>query len=73
MPPADEPDAVALVSGWMQRLCDDAAVAEDWAVEALLRHHWQQGPEWLCRREVMLQLKYRVVEVVLERRGVLPS
>jgi hypothetical protein len=68
---ADEPDAVAIVGGWMQRLCDDEVGAEDWAIEALRRYRRQQVPPWLCHREVMLRLKYVAVRVALERRGVL--
>lgn len=71
MSAVDEPDAVVIVGGWMQQLCDDVAAAEDWAVEALLRYRRQQVPRWLGERDAMVQLKYVVVRVVLERRGIL--
>ncbi len=71
MSAVDDPETVVLVHGWMHVLCGDTAAAEDWAVEALLRHRRQQVPRWLRQQDAMVQLKYVVVRVVLERRDLL--
>ena len=70
-------DAVSVAYGWMRRIrgADDGdrvdPVAEDWAAEAVIRYHHAEAPAWLGRRDDALCLKYLIVRVVLERRGIL--
>lgn len=63
-------DELTVVYGWMQRLGDDRATAEQWAVDIVLRYRRDQLPGWLQRREVLLRLQYLTTRVVLERRGI---
>ena len=64
------PDELAMVYGWMRRLSNDDAAAEDWAIEVVLRYRRQVGPRWLRRRDALLRLRYLSAQVVLERRGI---
>ena len=65
------PDELAIVYGWMHRLSNDEAAAEEWAIEVMLRYRRQVGPRWLRRRDPLLRLQYLSAQVVLERRGTL--
>lgn len=65
--PGDVPiDEVAVVYGWMQRLCNsDRAIAEDWTVEVMSRFRRGEGPPWLQSCDRLLRLHYFTAAVVL--------
>lgn len=65
------PDELAIVYAWMHRLSNDAAAAEEWAIDVVLRHRRQVGPTWLRRCDALTRLRYLSARVVLERRGTL--
>ena len=62
-------DEVAVVFGWMRRLCEEETAAEEWTVEVLRRYQCREGPRWLQRRDGLLRLRYFAAKVVLERRA----
>lgn len=68
--PEDVPiDEVALVYGWMLRLCGgDQRLAVDWTVEAIGRHRRGESPSWLHRRTVLVRLQYATAMVALEHK-----
>ncbi len=64
-------DELAVVYGWMQRLANDQATAEEWSVDTVLRYRRHQGPGWLQRLDALLRLQYLTTRVVLERRRII--
>lgn len=64
-------DELKMVYAWMHRLSMDAAVAEEWTLEVMLRYRQQVGPRWLRRSDALLHLRFLSAQVVLERRGIL--
>ncbi|GAA4758163.1 hypothetical protein GCM10023328_47430 [Modestobacter marinus] len=64
----DVDDDVAIVYRWMQRLCSEGPVAEEWTIEAVRRYRRQEGPSWLQHRDELLRLRFFTAQVARERR-----
>ena len=70
--PEETPADPDLVYGWLRKVLHTPEDAEALTLEVFRRLRLG-GPRWLATKPVDVQQRFRVAQVVLERRGVLPA
>ena len=67
--PADpDVDVIALVHGWMGRLCNEAVAAESLTEQVVRQYYRGEEPSWLAHRNLATRLQYLAVRAVLAQR-----